>query len=156
MLKISQLSDYACVLLGHMSAHAHALPNTAWAERARLPASTTAKLLKLLGKAGLVSATRGATGGYALAKPALQITLADVVQAIDGPLALTHCSGEQGCARSGFCSTRTHWQVINQAVLSALQAVSLDQLRFPLRPARSERPARNVRNASHVAPTKEI
>ncbi len=139
MLKISQLSDYACVLLGHMSAHAQALPNTAWAERTRLPASTTAKLLKLLSKAGLVCATRGANGGYSLAKPALHITLADVVQAIDGPLALTHCSGELGCARSGFCSTRTHWQVINQAVLSALQAVSLDQLRFPMREVSTKR-----------------
>lgn len=99
----------------------------------QLEVPTVSKLLKLLARAGLVDSFRGAAGGYVLARPAAEITVAAVVEAIDGPIALTECSLAAGlCPRESLCTTRRHWQRINAHVLAALQAVSVaDMMQEP-------------------------
>jgi Rrf2 family protein len=86
-------------------------------------------LLKLLARAGIVTAVRGAAGGYRLARPADEVSIAAVVSAIDGAPALTQCAGHVSpCDRLHFCPTRPHWQRINQAVGQALEAISLGEM----------------------------
>ena len=94
--------------------------------------ATVAKLLKGLAHAGLVTATRGAAGGYRLARPAGMISVAEVVAAIDGDIGLTQCSVHvDECTRTTYCPTRPHWAAINRAVGEALAAVSLDAMITP-------------------------
>jgi FeS assembly SUF system regulator len=135
MLKISKLADYATTLLTHMAA---ARPSDSGAsaallaEQTRLPHTTVAKLLKQLGKAGLVNATRGAHGGYCLARAPKEITVADIICAMEGPLGLTDCAAhDHHCARAGFCGTKAHWRTINNAIAAALKAVTLENLAGP-------------------------
>jgi Rrf2 family protein len=98
----------------------------------RLPQATVAKVLKALAHAGLVTAARGAGGGYRLARIATSISVAEVVAAIDGDIGLTQCSVHvDECARTTYCPTRPHWAAINRAVGEALSAVSLDAMLTP-------------------------
>jgi FeS assembly SUF system regulator len=128
MLKISKLSDYATVLLARMAVLQAPHSAAALALETRLAQTTVAKLLKQLAKANLVLATRGASGGYQLARSAGSITVADVLCAMEGPLGLTDCTVHHGCNRAGFCGTQNHWHTINNAVMTALRAVSLADL----------------------------
>lgn len=129
MLKISKLADYAVVVLTAMAdAQGDArLTATGISTATRLPEPTVAKVLKLLAKAGVVSATRGATGGYILERPLSRIAVADVIAAVDGPVSLTACvsGGEGGCSYEGSCSVRGRWDGVNIAIRSALESVSL-------------------------------
>ncbi len=98
----------------------------------RLPQATVAKLLKALAHAGLVTATRGAAGGYRLARPAGAISVAEVVAAIDGDIGMTQCSVHvEDCERTTYCPTRPHWAAINRAVGAALVAVTLNDMISP-------------------------
>jgi Rrf2 family protein len=98
-----------------------------------LPRATVAKLLKAMAHAGLVSATRGATGGYRLARRPGAISVAEVVAAIDGDIGLTQCSVHAtDCDRTNYCPTRPHWVAINRAVGAALSAISLAEMIGPL------------------------
>ena len=95
-------------------------------------ASTVAKLLKQLAKSELVSATRGVSGGYQLSRAPTLINIAQVLTALEGPLALTECSADSGnCVRAGFCGTKGHWRKINQALIAALETVTLADLAVP-------------------------
>ena len=97
-----------------------------------LPQATVAKVLKALAHAGLVTAARGPTGGYRLARTATAISIAEVVAAIDGDIGLTQCSVHvDDCARTTYCPTKPHWAAINRAVGQALAAVSLDAMLTP-------------------------
>ncbi|HEY1258965.1 MAG TPA: SUF system Fe-S cluster assembly regulator [Stellaceae bacterium] len=133
MIILSKLADYGVIVATHMAANpARQLTAAAVAEETRLPRATTAKILKALAHAGLVSATRGAAGGYRLARPATTISVAEVVAAIDGDIGLTQCSVHIAeCARTDYCPTRPHWTAINRAVETALKAVSLDAMVTP-------------------------
>ena len=89
-------------------------------------------MLKALAHAGLVSATRGAAGGYRLARPAGAISVAEVVAAIDGDIGMTQCSVHvEDCERTTYCPTRPHWAAINRAVGAALSAVTLADMVSP-------------------------
>ncbi|MFD2263552.1 SUF system Fe-S cluster assembly regulator [Lacibacterium aquatile] len=135
MILVSKLADYAVVLAtrlavvqGEASLSAQSL-----ADATRLPAATVAKVLKALAKAEIVIGARGATGGYRLARPPRDITVADLVAAIDGPLLLTECSGSAGedhgnCEHQPYCGTKLHWGRINTAVSTALAAVTLQDM----------------------------
>jgi FeS assembly SUF system regulator len=132
VLKISKLSDYATVLMTEL-AQCPTAPSpveysaSSMSERTALPVSTVAKLLKALSRSKLLVGSRGAHGGYSLAKPAEQITVAQILEAIEGPIGLTDCASDR-CARAGSCRTKRPWQLINQALLSALQAITLADL----------------------------
>src|SRR5262249_21165692 len=133
MIILSKLADYGVILATHMAAEPDRQATaTSLAAETRLPRATVAKLLKSLAHARLVTATRGATGGYRLARPARTISVAEVVAAIDGTIGLTQCSVHVAeCARTSYCPTRPHWAAINRAVGEALAAVSLDAMLTP-------------------------
>lgn len=127
MLRVSKLTDYATVLLGHLAQRPDALRSaTELAEAAHLELPTVSKVLKLLGAAGLVASQRGVAGGYRLARPAVDITVAQIVQAIDGPIGMTECSAHVGqCSHESHCAVRTPWQRISRAIERALADMTL-------------------------------
>jgi FeS assembly SUF system regulator len=151
MIILSKLADYGVIIASHLASHPDRQINAAiLAEESRLPRATVAKILKVLAHSGIVTGARGAAGGYRLARAATAISIAEVVAAIDGAMSLTQCtSHEPDCRRSTFCSTRIHWRRINDAVGTALAAISLAEMlpvsRFenfePRQPGRETRPS---------------
>jgi FeS assembly SUF system regulator len=133
MIILSKLADYGVIVATHLAAYPdRQITAGAVAEATQLPQATVAKLLKAMAHAGLVAATRGASGGYRLARNAQSITVAEVVTAIDGDIGLTQCSVHvDECTRTTYCPTRPHWAAINRAVGEALAAVSLDAMITP-------------------------
>ncbi len=133
MLRIGKLTDYGVLLLTDMAAAPNELRSaTELAERHQLGGATVAKVLKLLSKAGLLETVRGSGGGYRLACPTDNVTMSDIIAALEGPIALTECSVHHGsCSIESDCGVRTHWQVINQAVHGALDNVTLADLCRP-------------------------
>ena len=95
-----------------------------------LPVPTVQKLVSKLTAAGLLRSARGIGGGLKLARPAAAITLADIIEAVEGPIALTPCvdSGRHVCGLEGACAVRPHWGVVNAAMRGALAGVPLTQL----------------------------
>ncbi|HEX5317955.1 MAG TPA: SUF system Fe-S cluster assembly regulator [Stellaceae bacterium] len=133
MIILSKLADYGVIVATHLAIHSDRQANAAQiAAETRLPPATVAKILKALAHAGLVTAARGAGGGYRLARNATAISVAEVVAAIDGDIGLTQCSVHvEECARTTYCPTRPHWAAINRAVGEALSAISLDAMLTP-------------------------
>ena len=130
MLRISKLTDYGTVLLAHLAANQATVCSAADVAIATgIAPPTVSKLLKLLARAGLVSSTRGANGGYRLSRPPQQISAADVIDALEGPVSITECSASDGdCEHEGVCSVGGAWQRINVAIRQALQDVTLNDL----------------------------
>lgn len=133
MIILSKLADYGVIVATHLATRPDRQETAgAIAAATRLPSATVAKLLKALAHAGLVSATRGAGGGYRLGRRPDAISVAEVVAAIDGDIGLTQCSvHEADCQRTTYCPTRPHWAAINRAVGAALAAISLDDMITP-------------------------
>jgi FeS assembly SUF system regulator len=133
MIILSKLADYGVIVATHLATHPDHQENAAAVAAAtRLPQATVAKLLKALAHAGLVVATRGAAGGYRLARRATEISVAEVVAAIDGDIGMTQCSVHaDDCERTTYCPTRPHWAAVNRAVGTALAAVTLDDMISP-------------------------
>lgn len=133
MIILSKLADYGVIVATHLAAYPDQQVTAATvAAETRLPQATVAKVLKALAHAGLVTAARGAAGGYRLARLATAISVAEVVAAIDGDIGLTQCSVHvDECTRTTYCPTRPHWAAINRAVGEALSAVSLDAMLTP-------------------------
>jgi FeS assembly SUF system regulator len=130
MLKMSRLTDYGTGVLAYLAAAGDA-PHSASqvAEQTGLPAATVSKILKLLTRGGLVTSHRGSQGGYLLSRPASQITAAEVIDALEGPVALTECSVEPGnCELEASCLVGNAWQRINVAIRRALDEISLAEL----------------------------
>src|SRR5262249_21739831 len=130
MLRISRLTDYATVLLAALASEPQRLRTAAaLAEQTRIAAPTVSKLLKQLHRAGLVTSTRGLHGGYQLARPASQISAAPILEALEGPVALTDCAAGHGnCEIEETCRVGRVWQRLNLAIRRALYDVSLAQL----------------------------
>ena len=144
MLRVSKLSDYATVLLGLMAEAPERLrPATELAESARLELPTVSKVLKMLAVAGLVNSQRGVAGGYRLARRPAEITVAQIVEAIDGPIGMTECSLHHGhCSRETHCGVRGPWLRITQVVVGALRSMTLAEMigtAVPDRPPAAER-----------------
>jgi FeS assembly SUF system regulator len=132
MIILSKLADYGVIIATHLAETPAQVNAVHLAAETRLPQATVAKVLKSLARAGIVSAVRGATGGYRLARPAQDITVAEVVAAIDGALALTQCTSSIGpCERHDFCPTQPHWHRINQAVERALEGITIGEMVGP-------------------------
>ena len=130
MLRISKLTDYGTVLLAHLAATNGAVCSAAEvAEATGIAPPTVSKLLKSLARSGLVVSTRGANGGYRLARDPHDISAADVIDALEGPVSITECSaGESLCEHEDVCSVGGAWQRINVAIRRALDDVSLSDL----------------------------
>lgn len=133
MLRVTKLTDYATVVLTVMaSAGGTVLSASGLAERSGLEAPTVAKLLKPLAQAGLVQAFRGAAGGYRLARPASEISLVEIVEAMEGPLSMTECSVHDGvCGIEHSCGARANWRRINDVVADALRRITLADMALP-------------------------
>src|SRR5689334_225167 len=130
MLRISRLTDYATVILASLAQRPDCVQTaTALAEQTRIAAPTVSKLLKQLQRAGLVTSTRGLHGGYQLSRPAAQISAAAILDALEGPIALTDCAvGHGNCEIEESCRVGRVWQRLNLAIRRALYEVSLAQL----------------------------
>ena len=141
MLRITKLTDYATVVLSTLAEAPGRVHSAAeLAERARLELPTVSKVLKPLAHAGLVTGFRGASGGYRLARPAADIQLIEIVEAIEGKLGVTECSGEHSsCEHEPHCGTRGHWHRVNEVIAGALRGVSLAEMLPPAKrkPARA-------------------
>jgi FeS assembly SUF system regulator len=132
-MRLSSLADYAVVMMAAAARHCGAcvrLNATLLAGETGLPLPTVQKLVSKLSAAGLLESARGTGGGFRLSRPPAAITVADIVEAIEGPIALTACvdSGRHDCAVEGTCRVKPHWNAINGAVKGALAGVSLAQL----------------------------
>ncbi len=128
MIRLSRLADYGVVLAGHMANRPDEFHNALeLAERTLLPTPTVSKILAALGRGGVLVSHRGAKGGYRLAREPGRISVADIIAALDGPIALTLCieHGDGACDVEAICPSRQGWHRINAALLKALQEVSL-------------------------------
>ncbi|CAN5474159.1 SUF system Fe-S cluster assembly regulator [soil metagenome] len=133
-MRLSSLADYAIVVMS-CAARATAdarLSATDIAFQTGVPLPTAQKLLGRLAGAGLLDSSRGTAGGFALARPAEAISLADIVEAVEGPIAMTACveegAGRHDCALESSCRVRPHWSAVNGAIRGALAGVSLTSL----------------------------
>lgn len=130
MLRVTKLTDYATVVLAALAIAPNRVHSAAeLAERSHLELPTVSKLLKPLAHAGLVTGFRGASGGYRLARAPAQISLIEIVEAIEGPLGVTECSGEHSnCAHEPHCGVQGQWRQINDVIADTLRGMTLAQM----------------------------
>lgn len=137
MLRITKQTDYGIIL---MSLFIVRPPEKTYSARdlareARLPLPMVGKILKALAQKGLLLSHRGAKGGYSLSRHPSQISIAEIIAALEGPIAMTECNIHMGgCSLESFCMARSNWQRINQAVGEALQGISLEDMSRPPAP----------------------
>lgn len=137
MLRLSKLTDYAVVVLVRLSSVDGVQTSTGIAAATGIPEPTVAKVLKILASGGLVSSQRGARGGYRLNRPLSAIAIADVIAAVDGPIALTACveASTTGCEALGLCPMRGRWDPVNDAIHRALSNITLADMQVSVLPA---------------------
>jgi FeS assembly SUF system regulator len=130
MLRVSKLADYGTVVMASMARDPLRVHSAAEvATRIGLGTPTVSKVLKTLARSGLVSSSRGVKGGYRLPRAPAEITIAQIIDAMDGPIGVTECSGAHSlCPQEGACSVRAKWQTINHLVLETLSRVTLEQM----------------------------
>jgi FeS assembly SUF system regulator len=138
MIRLSKLADYGIVMMTHLAREGsrHTATHDI-AAATHVPAAMASKILKLLARADLLVSRRGAHGGYELARSAHDITVAEVIEALDGPIAITSCvdHGPADCVIEQLCPARTNWQQINDAIRDALGGISVDQMARTIPPA---------------------
>jgi FeS assembly SUF system regulator len=136
VLRISKLTDYGTVLLANLAANRDEVCSAADVANATgIAVPTVSKLLKSLGHSGLVTSTRGANGGYQLARDPGDISAAEIIDALEGPVSITECSASDSqCEHEGVCSVGGAWQRVNIAIRRALDDVSLQDLLRPNSP----------------------
>jgi FeS assembly SUF system regulator len=131
-MRLSSMADYAVVTMAAAARHCGGARISAAqiAEETGLPAPTVQKLVSRLTAAGLLRSSRGVGGGLKLARPAAAITLADIIEAVEGPIALTACieHGRHDCTLESACMVRPHWPLVNEALRGALAQVPLTRL----------------------------
>lgn len=138
MIRITKLTDYGIVLMSLLSASVeHRSKASELAAESRLPLPMVSKILKQLTRAGLLASVRGVNGGYCLTRPAESITIAEIIAALEGPIAMTECSSDVTgeCELEAFCAVRSNWQRINRAIRDALDGITLEEMtvtRVPL------------------------
>jgi FeS assembly SUF system regulator len=130
---MGKLTDYGIVLMSRLAADDEVRHSAqTLAEAVHMPLPTVRKVLKLLSHAGLLDSERGAAGGYSLSRSPEDISVAEIITAIEGPIALTECvSSESHCDQETFCAVQTNWSRINDAVFHALDEVKLSHMRLP-------------------------
>lgn len=130
MLRISKLTDYATMIMCYLAFDpTNILSATRLAKELHLTGPTVSKILKMLAEGGLVKSFRGGVGGYQLTRPSTEITLADIVSAIEGKLAMTECCDSVNlCALDSLCSLKENWQIINKVILDSLRQITLIEM----------------------------
>jgi FeS assembly SUF system regulator len=154
MIRLSRMADYAVVIMSRLAMDSTDVPAPQSAlqlsDATGLSQPTVSKVLKYLVKSGVVTSARGSHGGHSLARSPATITVADIIEAVDGPIALTDCSDHHStaCDIEKLCPTSKGWKKLNHAVKQALATVTLADMmmepweQFPLPPHKS--PALNV------------
>jgi Rrf2 family protein len=131
-MRLTSLADYAVVMMAAAARHPAGarLSATLLAAETGIPLPTAQKLTGRLAAAGLLQTARGTGGGFRLSRQALEISLADIVEAVEGPIQMTSCvdTERHDCALEGACQVRPHMGVVNVALRGALQGVSLSSL----------------------------
>ncbi len=131
-MRLSNMADYAVVTMSAAARHCGSARTSATelAVETGIALPTTQKLVSILSKAGLLRSSRGSGGGIQLARPAAAITLADIIEAVEGPIAMTNCINAKtcNCAIEPDCNVKPHWAVVNNAVRGALADVKLTSL----------------------------
>jgi len=128
MLRITKITDYGFILLAYMARqNREELHNAKDLSSAiGIPLPTVSKVLKILTQGGILHSHQGSKGGYTLSRPANQITAAEIIEAIEGPVAITDCSSAEGCERN--CAVSPSWQQVNGAVIGALKGLTLAEM----------------------------
>lgn len=131
MLRITRETDYGIVLMTALvQDQERALSAASLARQCHLPVPMASKILKTLAQAGLLVSQRGAHGGYALARSATGISVTDIIEALEGPIAITECSTDDphACAYQDHCNVNSHWNRINEAIRNALSGITLQEM----------------------------
>ncbi len=125
MLRITKITDYGFILLAYMASRDEGLLHNAkdLSAASGLALPTVSKVLKILTKGGILTSHQGSKGGYSLARSAATITAAEIVEVIEGPVAITDCSSAEGCDRD--CQVSESWKQVNKVVIDALTELSL-------------------------------
>jgi FeS assembly SUF system regulator len=133
-MRLSNLADYAVITMCQAALHCGSgrVSAAELATETGLPVPTVQKLVSKLTAAGLLRSVRGAHGGLQLGRPAAAITVADIVEAIEGRIALTACIDHVACDYETGCNMKPHWPIINEALRGALAGITLAQLRGPV------------------------
>lgn len=134
MLRITKQSDYAIVLMTHIvSTEDRWLNASDLAAQAALPQPIVSKILKLLTRGRLLDSRRGVKGGYCLARSSSEITVAEIIEALEGPISVTECIEESPgeCSQEAFCRVRGNWQRINHVLRDALSEITLEEMARP-------------------------
>lgn len=134
MIRMTRLTDYGIMLLMYFVRGHEATTRNAreLATQAHLPPPTASKILKRLAREGLLATHRGINGGFSLARPPAEISLADIIKALEGPIAITECNTTTPCELEHLCPVGSNWKRINQAILGALQKITLSEMAKPL------------------------
>jgi len=144
MIRISKMADYGVLLLGHFAQHDEVLTSSAeLAETYHMPRSVVSNLLKGFSRAGLLESRRGLRGGYRLARPASEITLLDMLNAIDGPVHLIECAAGEGtppCCYEDVCPSRSPMQSVHRRLIRLFESISLAELMHAAQPVRPTLP----------------
>jgi len=134
MIRITRQTDYGILLLSQMATHPMTEVHTAkhTAQQSHVPLPMASKILKALARGGLLVSQRGVKGGYRLAASAEHISLADVIQALEGPIGITECSFNPGaCEQEGSCPVQSNWKQISLAMRDALDRIPLSDMVTP-------------------------
>ena len=131
MLRLSKLADYGCQVMVYMARDSAIHSASEVATGLGMATPTVSKILKMLARDGLVASVLGAKGGYALSRYPKEISIAEIINAMDGPISITECSSTSTCTRESFCSTKGNWQGINHVIQQALDNVSLAEMVTP-------------------------
>lgn len=125
MLRITKITDYGFILLAHMAKQDKDTLHNAKDLSAAIgiPLPTVSKVLKILTQGSILQSHQGSKGGYSLSKNANEITAAEIIEAVEGPVAITDCSSSEGCERN--CAVSPSWQRVNGAVIGALKGLTL-------------------------------
>lgn len=135
MIKLGKLTDYAIVIMGQLMREGEGASKSAHFLSAKtgVPEPTVAKVLKMLAHAALVDSSRGAAGGYRLSRGAADISIADIITAMDGPIAIVSCveGSAETCKAEGSCHLKGRWDHVNSVIRAALEGVRLPDMIDP-------------------------
>ena len=139
MIRLTKQADYAILLLIHMAEQPEGAFHSArgLAEEVHLPLPMVSKVLKQMARQGLLHSHRGVRGGYCLAVDPQRISVAEIIETVEGPIGITDCSTEDGalCSILAVCTSRRKWNRINEAIQQTLRGISLAEMASPLTPA---------------------
>ncbi len=131
MLRLSKLADYGCQVMAFMARDRAVHSANEVANGLGMAVPTVSKILKMLARDGLVGSVLGAKGGYTLSRYPKDISIAEIIHAMDGPISITECSSTSKCERESYCSTKGKLQRINHIIQEALDKVSLAEMITP-------------------------